>query len=163
MKFSVLILSVCLSLSACGSGSNEGSTPNALDNQNALDDQSQFLVANANRDGVTVTASGLQYEVITAAQGLKPSSDDAVTVHYTGTLVDGREFDSSYKRGQSATFVLSGTIPGWVEGVQLMSVGSTYRFVIPPELAYGERGAGELIKPNAVLIFVVELLEINSA
>lgn len=115
---------------------------------------------NAEKDGVTVTDSGLQYEVLESADGAKPSASDKVTVHYTGTLIDGTVFDSSRERGEPATFPLSGVIPGWTEGVQLMSVGSTYRFVVPPDLAYGQRGAGARIGPNETLIFEVELLEI---
>jgi len=126
------------------------------------DDQVQFLLTNAARQEVTVTQSGLQYEVLTAAEGAKPTPQSNITVHYTGTLTDGTEFDSSVARGQPATFALGGTIAGWVEGLQLMSVGSQYRFVIPAELAYGDRGAGSFIAPGDTLIFVVELLEINS-
>lgn len=120
-----------------------------------------YLAENAKRDGVTVTASGLQYEVITAAEGAKPNASDSVTVHYRGTLIDGTEFDSSYSRNAPATFPLGGVIPGWTEGLQLMNVGSKFRFVIPSELAYGERGAGATIGPNSTLIFEVELLEIK--
>lgn len=119
-----------------------------------------FLVENGQREDVTVTASGLQYEVIAAGSGAKPSASDTVTVHYRGKLLDGREFDSSYSRGEPATFPLNQVIAGWTEGVQLMSTGATYKFYIPAELAYGERGAGDMIGPNATLIFDVELLEI---
>jgi len=119
-----------------------------------------FLEANKMQDGVMTTASGLQYMVIEKGDGPKPSASDRVTVHYRGTLIDGSEFDSSYSRGQPATFPVSGVIPGWVEGLQLMNVGGKYKFFIPSELAYGERGAGQRIGPNAVLIFEVELLEI---
>jgi FKBP-type peptidyl-prolyl cis-trans isomerase len=122
-----------------------------------------FLADNAARDGVVVTDSGLQYEVIEAGEGAKPAATDTVTVHYRGTLLDGREFDSSYSRGQPAQFPLNRVIPGWTEGVQLMSPGAKYRFYIPSDLAYGERGAGELIGPNATLIFDVELLDIAAA
>lgn len=120
-----------------------------------------FLANNAKREGVTVTASGLQYEVITKGEGAKPLATDQVTVHYKGTLIDGKVFDSSYDRGQPATFGLNQVIPGWTEGVQLMSVGSKYRFFIPYQLAYGERGAGEDIPAYAALIFEVELIKIN--
>ncbi len=120
-----------------------------------------YLAENAKMDGVTVTDSGLQYSVITAAEGAKPVATDQVKVHYRGTLIDGTEFDSSYSRNSPATFGLNQVIPGWTEAVQLMSVGSKYRFVIPSELAYGERGAGQSIGPNETLIFEVELLEIN--
>ena len=121
----------------------------------------QFLDENASRDGVTVTDSGLQYEVIEEGDGPKPSLDDTVSVHYVGTLTDGTEFDSSIARGEPATFPLKGVIPGWTEGLQLMNVGSKYRFVIPSDLAYGDRGAGQAIGPGETLVFEVELLEIN--
>lgn len=117
-----------------------------------------FLETNGKKPGVVTTASGLQYEVLTEGTGPKPRAEQEVTVHYAGTLVDGKEFDSSIKRGEPVTFPLNGVIPGWTEGVQLMSAGSKYRFVIPPALAYGERGAGGVIPPNAVLIFEVELI-----
>ena len=120
----------------------------------------KFLADNAARDGVTVTESGLQYEVVTAAEGAKPSVDDTVSVHYTGTLIDGTVFDSSVERGEPASFPLTSVIPGWTEGVQLMNVGSKYRFVIPSDLAYGDRGAGQSIGPGETLVFEVELLEI---
>ena len=116
---------------------------------------------NAGKEGVTVTDSGLQYSVITPADGAKPAASDNVTVHYRGTLIDGTEFDSSYSRGEPTSFALNQVIPGWTEGVQLMNVGSKYRFVIPPELAYGERGAGGAIGPHETLIFEVELISIN--
>jgi FKBP-type peptidyl-prolyl cis-trans isomerase len=121
-----------------------------------------FLDTNAKKPGVTTTESGLQYEVITAADGPKPTAADKVTVHYTGTLPNGKEFDSSVKRGTPATFPLGNVIPGWTEGVQLMSVGSKFRFVIPPALGYGERGAGNVIPPNSALVFEVELLKIEA-
>jgi FKBP-type peptidyl-prolyl cis-trans isomerase FkpA len=119
-----------------------------------------FLDDNAKVEGVMVTESGLQYSVITAAEGAKPKAEDTVTVHYVGTLVDGTEFDSSVSRGEPAKFPLNRVIPGWTEGVQLMSVGEKYKFVIPSELAYGEQGAGT-IPPGATLIFEVELLDIE--
>jgi FKBP-type peptidyl-prolyl cis-trans isomerase len=121
-----------------------------------------FLEENAKRDGVTVTASGLQYAVITAADGAKPAATDSVTVHYRGTLLDGSEFDSSYSRNEPATFALNQVIRGWTEGVQLMNVGSKFKFAIPYRLAYGERGAGNSIGPFETLVFEVELLKINN-
>lgn len=120
-----------------------------------------FLAENAAREGVTVTESGLQYEVLTEGDGAKPTADDTVSVHYAGTLMNGTEFDSSIARGEPATFPLKGVIPGWTEGVQLMSVGSKFRFVIPSDLAYGDRGAGQAIGPGETLVFEVELLEIQ--
>ena len=120
-----------------------------------------FLAENAKREGVIVTASGLQYKVITAAEGKKPKATDKVKVHYEGTLIDGTVFDSSYRRGEAISFGLNQVIKGWTEGVQLMSVGAKYKFFIPYNLAYGERGAGAQIPPYAALIFTVELLGIE--
>lgn len=119
-----------------------------------------FLAENAKKAGVTVTESGLQYEVLTAGSGAKPSRADKVRTHYHGTLIDGTVFDSSYKRGQPAEFPVSGVIAGWTEALQLMPVGAKYRLYIPHNLAYGERGAGGAIKPYSALIFDVELLDI---
>ena len=120
-----------------------------------------FLAENAKREGVIVTGSGLQYEVLTAAEGKKPKATDKVKVHYEGTLIDGTVFDSSYRRGEAISFGLNQVINGWTEGVQLMSVGAKYKFFIPYNLAYGERGAGAQIPPYAALIFTVELLGIE--
>ena len=119
-----------------------------------------FLAENANKAGIVVTESGLQYEVLTAGSGAKPSRADKVRTHYHGTLIDGTVFDSSYNRGQPAEFPVSGVIAGWTEALQLMPVGAKYRLYIPHNLAYGERGAGGAIKPYSALIFDVELLEI---
>ena len=121
----------------------------------------KFLAENAKREGVKVTASGLQYEILEPSLGQKPKATDTVRVHYEGTLIDGTVFDSSYKRGESITFPLNGVIAGWTEGLQLMSIGSKYKFFIPYQLAYGERGAGQSIPPYAALIFTVELLGIE--
>ncbi|MDH3632380.1 MAG: FKBP-type peptidyl-prolyl cis-trans isomerase [Gammaproteobacteria bacterium] len=120
-----------------------------------------YLKSNAEKEGVQVTASGLQYSVITEADGAKPKATDEVSVHYRGTLIDGTEFDSSYSRGSPTSFVLNQVIPGWTEGLQLMTVGSKFQFVIPYELGYGERGAGGSIGPFETLVFEVELLEIK--
>jgi len=121
-----------------------------------------YLEQNASKEGVTVTDSGLQYEVLEQGEGAKPAATDVVKVHYTGTLTDGTKFDSSYDRDAPAEFPLNRVIPGWTEGVQLMNVGSKYKFTIPSELAYGERDMG-VITPHSVLVFEVELLEIVSA
>ncbi|TXH95403.1 MAG: FKBP-type peptidyl-prolyl cis-trans isomerase [Rheinheimera sp.] len=119
-----------------------------------------FLAENAKKAGITVTASGLQYEVLNTGSGAKPSRSDKVRTHYHGTLIDGTVFDSSYNRGQPAEFPVSGVIAGWTEALQLMPVGAKYRLYIPHNLAYGERGAGGAIKPYSALIFDVELLDI---
>src|SRR5438552_8694076 len=121
----------------------------------------KFLDENKKKDGVKTTASGLQYKVIKDGAGAQPKATDTVTVNYRGTLINGTEFDSSYKRGQPATFPLNGVIKGWTEGVQLMKVGSKYQFFIPPNLAYGERSVGPDIAPNSMLIFEVELLGVK--
>jgi FKBP-type peptidyl-prolyl cis-trans isomerase FklB len=120
-----------------------------------------FLAENAKREGVKVTESGLQYEVLEATIGQKPKATDKVRVHYEGTLIDGTVFDSSYKRGESITFGLNQVIKGWTEGLQLMSIGSKYKLYLPYQLAYGERGAGASIPPYSALIFTVELLGIE--
>jgi len=118
-----------------------------------------FLATNGQRPEVTTTESGLQYEVLTPAEGPKPTSTTSVTVHYVGKLINGDMFDSSVERGQPATFPLNRVIPGWTEGLQLMSTGAKYRFFIPSELAYGSRGAGQAVPPFSTLIFDVELLK----
>lgn len=119
-----------------------------------------FLKANKEKEGVVVTDSGLQYKIIKEGDGPLPAATDRVKVHYRGTLINGNEFDSSYKRQQPAEFQLDSVIPGWVEALQLMKVGSSYQLFIPPALAYGEREVGPEIGPNSTLIFEVELLEI---
>jgi len=121
-----------------------------------------FLAENAAKEGVVTTESGLQYEVLVEGTGTKPAATDTVVVHYKGTLLDGTEFDSSYKRGEPASFPLNRVIAGWTEGVQLMSEGSKYKFYIPSELAYGPRATGN-ITPNSTLIFEVELIDVVDA
>jgi len=120
-----------------------------------------FLKENKGKKDVITTKSGLQYMVIKKGTGAKPNATSTVKVHYKGTLLNGKTFDSSYDRNQPAVFPVNGVIKGWIEGLQLMNVGSTFKFFIPSELAYGERGAGRDIGPNAVLIFEVELLSIE--
>ena len=122
-----------------------------------------FLAENGKKDGVKTTESGLQYKVMNEGEGDPPKATDTVTVNYRGTLIDGTEFDSSYKRGQPATFQLNRVIKGWTEGLQLMKPGAKYQLFIPPELAYGERGAGQVIGPNSTLIFEVELISVEAA
>jgi FKBP-type peptidyl-prolyl cis-trans isomerase FklB len=123
----------------------------------------KFLAENAKKPGVVTLPSGLQYRVLTEGKGKKPTEKSTVVTHYSGKLLDGTEFDSSYKRGEPATFPLSGggLIRGWTEGLQLMREGSKYEFYIPPQLAYGEAGAGSVIPPNATLIFQVELVAVK--
>lgn len=131
------------------------------ENKEKIEEGEKFLEKNAKRKEVKTTASGLQYEVITEGTGDKPAATNTVKVHYKGTTIAGKVFDSSYDRGTPAEFPLNRVIAGWTEGLQLMSVGSKYKFYIPYNLAYGERGAGQDIKPFETLIFEVELLEIK--
>jgi FKBP-type peptidyl-prolyl cis-trans isomerase FkpA len=121
----------------------------------------KFLAENKSKAGIKTTASGLQYSVMTEGKGPHPKAEDVVTVHYRGTLIDGTEFDNSYTRKEPATFKLNQVIPGWTEGLQLMTVGSKYMFYIPSELGYGTRGGGQKIGPNSTLIFQVELISIQ--
>ena len=120
-----------------------------------------FLAENKKKEGVKTLPSGLQYKVIKAGTGKKPKINDTVTTHYRGTLIDGTEFDSSYRRGQPVSFPVSGVIPGWTEALQLMEEGAKWQLFIPPNLAYGERGTGRDIGPNATLIFEIELISIQ--
>jgi len=129
--------------------------------EGALTNSEAYLAENAKNDGVQVTPSGLQYQILTEAEGDKPAATDTVTVHYHGTTMDGRVFDSSVERGEPTQFPLNGVIAGWTEGVQLMSVGSKFKFFIHPDLAYGTQGAGQMIGPNDALIFEVELIKIG--
>ncbi|MDD4514428.1 FKBP-type peptidyl-prolyl cis-trans isomerase [Massilibacteroides sp.] len=132
----------------------------AKDANKAKEAGEAFLAENKTKEGVITTESGLQYKVEVEGTGAKPTAEDRVKVHYTGTLLDGTKFDSSLDRGEPAEFGVGQVIPGWTEGLQIMPVGSKYTFWIPSELAYGERGAGQDIKPNSTLKFEVELLEI---
>ncbi len=120
-----------------------------------------FLDANKKKEGVVTLPSGLQYKVIKEGKGKSPKAADTVTVNYRGTLIDGTEFDSSYKRGEPATFAVNAVIPGWTEALQLMKEGAKWQLFIPSNLAYGEKGAGNMIGPNAVLIFEVELISVK--
>ena len=151
LKSVTLGLTLSFTVLACAGGGDKPATPAATAAAPAAKEKGK----------VTTTASGLQYEVLTEGTGAKPSASDTVTVNYKGTLTDGTVFDSSYDRGQPATFPLNRVIKGWTEGVQLMSVGSKYKFTIPPELGYGAAGAGGKIPPNATLVFEVELLSIK--
>jgi FKBP-type peptidyl-prolyl cis-trans isomerase len=128
--------------------------------KNDIAKNEEFLAANKAKAGVTTTASGLQYEVVKMGTGEKPTAESTVKVHYTGTLIDGTKFDSSYDRNEPAQFPVSGVIAGWTEALQLMPVGSKFKLVLPESIAYGATGAGEIIKPYSTLVFDVELLEI---
>jgi FKBP-type peptidyl-prolyl cis-trans isomerase len=120
-----------------------------------------FLAGNKTKEGVKVLESGLQYKVLREGTGKQPKAEDTVTVHYRGTLLDGTEFDSSYKRNEPATFEVNGVIPGWTEALQLMKEGAKWQLFVPAALAYGERGVGQVIGPNSVLIFEVELITVK--
>ena len=126
-----------------------------------LKESEAFLAADKTKEGVVTLPSGLQYKVLTQGTGPKPTVNDVVVCNYRGTFIDGKEFDSSYKRGQPSTFAVAGVIPGWTEALQLMPVGSKWQLVIPPNLAYGSQGHGRDIEPNRALIFEVELLSIK--
>ena len=125
-----------------------------------LADGETFLAENSTKEGIITTDSGLQYEILRQGNGPQPNTDSQVKIHYRGTLLDGIEFDSSYDRGSPSEFPINGVIPGFSEGLQLMSVGSHYRLFIPADIAYGQQGAGSTIGPNATLIFEIELQEI---
>lgn len=120
-----------------------------------------YLEANSKKEGVTTTASGLQYKTLYAGDGAKPTANDTVKVHYKGTLIDGTPFDSSYDRGEPAVFPVGGVIAGWTEALQLMNIGDKFELTIPSDLAYGSNGSGPVIGPNATLVFEVELLGIQ--
>jgi FKBP-type peptidyl-prolyl cis-trans isomerase FklB len=126
-----------------------------------LSESKAFLAENGKKEGIKTLPSGLQYKVFAEGSGKMPKAEDTVTVNYKGTLIDGTEFDNSYKRGQPATFQVKGVIKGWTEALQLMKEGSKWQFFIPPDLAYGEGGAGRSIPPNSTLIFEVELISVK--
>ena len=155
-------------MASCGNSNSSGAEANeeaaAEYGQQIKDNKTlgrEFLEQNAKNDSVVQTKSGLQYIVIKEGTGAKPGPTDEVTVHYTGRLIDGTVFDSSVERGEPATFALNKVIPGWTEGLQLMSEGSKYKLFIPSELAYGSKGAGDQILPNSTLIFDVELIKVK--
>ena len=138
----------------------QAETMQKLSEKNKADGE-KFLAENAKKEGVKVLPSGLQYKELAPGKGKSPKASDTVTTHYKGTLIDGTEFDSSYKRGEPATFPVSGVIPGWTEALQLMKEGTKWQLYVPSNLAYGERGAGREIGPNATLIFDVELISVK--
>jgi len=135
----------------------------SMDAARNLEEGQAFLAQNRGEEGITETESGLQYRVIEEGEGASPVATDTVTVHYRGTLINGTEFDSSYARGEPATFALNQVIPGWTEGVQLMQEGAKYEFFIPSDLAYGEQGRPGPIGPNSTLVFEVELVEVQNS
>ncbi|MBF9140614.1 FKBP-type peptidyl-prolyl cis-trans isomerase [Hymenobacter properus] len=141
-------------------GAEDDQDPNAMNNNKA--EGEAFLAENAHKSGVTTLPSGLQYEVIKEGSGPKPGPSSKVTTHYHGTLINGKVFDSSYQRGQPATFGVNQVIAGWTEALQLMPEGSKWRLYIPSDLAYGKRGAGRDIPGDTALIFDVELLKVNN-
>ena len=138
----------------------QAETMRILSEKNKADGE-KFLAENAKKEGVKILPSGLQYREITPGKGKSPKTSDNVTTHYKGTLIDGTEFDSSYKRGEPVTFPVSGVIAGWTEALQLMKEGAKWQLFVPSNLAYGERGAGQVIGPNATLIFEVELISVK--
>ena len=166
-KFFAIAMAAMLmaGMASCNSNTNESTEQTTPDYSQQIKDNKtlgrEFMEQNAKNDSVTQTTSGLQYMVLKEGTGAKPSAEDTVTVHYTGKLLDGTVFDSSVERGEPASFPLNGVIPGWTEGLQLMSEGSKYRLFIPSELAYGSKGAGDKILPNATLIFDVELIKVT--
>ncbi len=133
----------------------------ALDTEKRKAEEAGFFAANREKEGIVTTESGLQYQVLRPAEGTKPLPEDRVKVHYEGSLINGTSFDSSIKRDKPLVITLNAVIPGWIEGLQLMSPGAKYRFFVPHHLGYGEHGAGDIIPPYSGLIFDVELLEIN--
>jgi FKBP-type peptidyl-prolyl cis-trans isomerase FklB len=138
----------------------QAETMQKLSEKNKADGE-KFLAENAKKEGVKTLPSGLQYREITPGKGKSPKDTDTVSTHYKGTLIDGTEFDSSYKRGEPVTFPVSGVIAGWTEALQLMKEGAKWQLFIPSNLAYGDRGAGREIGPNATLIFEVELISVK--
>ena len=161
VRFKSTLMNLHKTLCTMAAASVLALTPHILMAQSALEDGQAYLKANATKEGVHTTASGLQYKVLKEGTGKSPKATDTVQVNYRGTLLNGKEFDSSYKRGEPIEFPLNHVIPGWTEGVQLMKEGAKYQFVIPSNLAYGRRGAGGDIGPDETLIFEVELLKVR--
>lgn len=168
-KFLAIAMAALMMAGMASCGSNTSSNENTEEatpdyGQQIKDNKTlgrEFMEQNAKNDSVVQTTSGLQYMVLKEGTGAKPGAEDTVTVHYTGKLLDGTVFDSSVERGEPASFPLNAVIPGWTEGLQLMSEGSKYRLFIPSELAYGSKGSGDKILPNATLIFDVELIKVT--
>jgi len=165
MAMAAMLLTGMASCTGNSSSSSDTAEQTTLDYGQQIKDNKtigrEFMEQNAKNDSVVQTSSGLQYMVLKEGNGAKPGPTDVVTVHYTGKLLDGTVFDSSVERGDPATFPLDQVIPGWTEGLQLMSEGSQYRLFIPSELAYGSKGAGNQILPNSTLIFDVELIKVE--
>lgn len=165
MKSSAIALLVGLGMLCANvyaeTGTNMTNEPTTSATAKSANTGEAFLEANKNKPGVVTLPDGLQYKVIKEGKGAKPTLNDVVTVHYAGTLVNGKEFDSSYKRGEAATFPVSGVIAGWTEALQLMPAGSTWELFIPASLAYGDQGAPPVIGPNETLIFKVELISVK--
>lgn len=162
-SFSFLTLTLALGLCAgCSPKAAAPDTTMNTDTKSTVTDPGEaFLAANAKKDGVITTASGLQYKVLKSGTGASPKATDQVKVDYTGTTIDGKVFDSSVQRGQPAVFPVNAVIPGWVEALQLMKAGDKWQLVIPARLAYGEQSPAPAIPPNSVLIFEVELIDIE--
>ena len=162
MKSSIaLVLGCCLASAVAYADPQMSSSTSGMTQMQNKQKGEAFLAANKRKPGVVTLPNGLQYKVLVAGNGKRPTKSDIVTVNYAGTLIDGTEFDSSYKRGQPATFPVAGVIPGWTEALQLMKEGSTWELYIPASLAYGEMGAPPAIGPNETLIFKVELISVG--
>ena len=166
MKSSAIALLLGIGM-LCANVYAETTTGDAMTPTNTINKSANtgeaFLASNKTKPGVVTLPDGLQYKVLVEGKGAKPTLNDTVTVHYAGTLVNGKEFDSSYKRGEPATFPVAGVIAGWTEALQLMPAGSTWELFIPANLAYGEQGAPPAIGPNETLIFKVQLIDVKKS